>query len=407
MHVQLAWRNIWRNPRRTGVILTAIIIGVWTMLVMAALMRGISQGMIENAISTLTGEIQVHARGYRRDPAITHRITDLAPLNQALSDALPPGSRHARRIRVNAIVNNARHSGAVTLVGIQPGEESRVSFIGPQAMAKGRYLKPKAENGILIGGALAEKFETHVGNKLVLMSQDATGELASRAFRIVGIFHAQMESTEKGFAFVHIETAAGMLKLQGGISELCIRLPENADLKAVAEQIEGRLDERFAVHTWKDILSAIVAYLEIFDGFMLLWYTVIFVAMGFGIVNTTLMSVFERMREFGVLQALGVTPMGIVRGVLTESFFLLILGTAVGNLIAVATVAVFSLTGIDLSALAAGADFVGMSRLIRPVLTLRDLGIADLVVCVLGLTVSAYPAIRAARFTPVEAMAHS
>ncbi|MBN2124704.1 MAG: ABC transporter permease [Deltaproteobacteria bacterium] len=407
MHIQLAWRNIWRNPRRTAVILTAVIIGVWTMLVMVALMRGVSDGMIRNAISTLTGEIQIHARGYRSDPGIDHSIRNVAAVETALLKALPGGSKHAFRIRVNAIANNARHSAGLTLVGIVPKDESAVSFIGPAAVIEGRYLKPEDKNGILVGRSLLEKFETRLGNKLVLMSQDTGGEIASRAFRILGVFKAEMEATEKQYVFVNMETARKMLTLPEGISEVCIVLPGGEPPERVAAGIEKSLGGGFEVHTWRELLSAITAYLELFDGFMLLWYVVIFIAMGFGIVNTTLMSVFERMREFGVLKALGMKPRWIVRGVLTESFFLLLLGVGVGNLISIATVAAFSSTGIDLSSLAAGAEYAGMSRIIYPALSIRDLGAANVVVFVLGLLVSSYPAVKAARFTPVEAMAHT
>jgi ABC-type lipoprotein release transport system permease subunit len=407
MHWQLAWRNIWRNPRRTAVILTAIIIGVWTMLMVTALMRGVSNSMVRNAVSTLTGEIQIHAQGFRSDPVIEHSITDMAQVKDVVSAVLPEGSRYAFRIRVNAIVSNARHSGGITLAGIDPGAESRVSFIGPDAMGTGRYLGEDDKNGILIGEAVAEKFDTRVGKKLVVMSRDTAGEMASRAFRITGIFHAEMDSTEKQFAFVHIKTARDMLKLSGGISEVCILLPDGADLDRTAADLLASLGDGYAVHTWKEILSAITAYLELFDGFMMLWYVVTFIAMGFGIVNTTLMSVFERMREFGVLKALGMKPWWIVRGVLTESVFLLLLGTAAGDLLTMVTVAVLAATGIDLSSLAAGAEFAGMSRIIYPSLTLYDVGVANLVVCLLGVAVSTYPAVKAARFTPVEAMAHN
>jgi ABC-type lipoprotein release transport system permease subunit len=118
MYLQLAWRNIWRNPRRTAVILAAVIIGVWSMILLGALMRGIAVGMIKNGIATLTGHIQIHQKGYRDDPAIDNSIIESQIVENALNNILTPAARWSSRVRVNAIANNARHSGGVTLVGI-------------------------------------------------------------------------------------------------------------------------------------------------------------------------------------------------------------------------------------------------------------------------------------------------
>lgn len=218
MYLQLAWRNIWRNPRRTFVILIAVIIGVWSMILIGALMRGIAVGMVKNGIATLTGHIQIHHKGYRDDPAIENSLTgfQMQTIKKALSQSLPTGAQWTSRVRVNAIANNARHSSGVTMVGIDPQAEAKVSFVGT-AISEGRYLSSKDFNGILVGKALIEKFETKIGRKLVLMSQDKNQEIASRAFRIVGVFRAEMESTEKHYVFIPQSASQKMLKLGNGI----------------------------------------------------------------------------------------------------------------------------------------------------------------------------------------------
>lgn len=407
MYFQIAWRNIWRNPRRTAVIMIAIIIGVWTMIFLSSLNRGIMNGMIRNAISTLTGEIQIHQKGYRSDPVIEKSMTNPKEAEAALNKTLPPGSQWASRVRVSAIASNARHSTGITLVGIEPEKEAKISFIGDKAITEGRYLKADDTSGIVVGRALLEKFETRLGYKLVLMSQDTNKEIASRAFRIIGVFRAELEATEKQFVFVNISSAREMLQLEQGISEISAILPEQADVRKIADNLKSALPQTYEIHTWQEILSAMTAYLEIFDGFMILWYVVVFIAMGFGIVNTMLMAVFERMREFGMLKALGMKPGRIIREVLTESFFLLVTGMAIGNILSFLSVFALSGSGINLSALAEGAEFAGISRIIYPVIQTRDLTLANLIVFILGLLISLYPAIKAARFTPVEAMAHN
>jgi ABC-type lipoprotein release transport system permease subunit len=389
------------------VVLTAIVIGIWSMISLGALMRGITDQMVRNAIATLTGHLQIHQKGYRSDPVVNKSMTTPRAVETVLARLLPPAARWAPRVRVNAIASNARHSASITLVGIEPRREAEVSFIS-EAVGKGRYLHADDEHGIIVGEALVEDFATDLGRRLVLMSQDTSGDIASRAFHIVGIFRAEMEATELQYVFVTMPAAQEMLELGRGISEMCISLPTHEAAEPLAAELRSALPSgHYEVHTWKQLVPMVTAVLRLYDGFILLWFVVVFIAMGFGIVNTTLMAVFERIREFGLLKALGMKPWWIIRGVLSESFFLLLLGSVIGNTLAFCSVVALSRTGIDLSSLAAGLEFAGMARVIYPELQARDVITANLVVFVLGLLVSIYPAVKAARFTPVEAMAHT
>lgn len=388
------------------VIVTAIMIGVWSMIFLGALMRGMTDAMVRDSIATLTGHIQVHHTGYRNDPVVENSVIDPQESDAVLKKVLPPGAQWASRVRVNAIINNARHTAGVTFVGIDPVREIPVSFIG-NAVTEGRYLKANDKHGIIVGKALADKFETKLGRKMVIMSQGTDGDIASRAFRIVGIFRAAMEATEKQFVFVTRTSAQKMLKLNNYLSEISIILPDNTTVNTVADSLRSALPSReYEVHAWQELLPLIMAYVKINDGFIYIWFVVVFIAMAFGIINTILMAVFERIREFGLLKALGMKPWWIVKGVLAEAFFMLLIGIVVGNILSVISVLYLSGIGIDLSALAAGSEFYGIPKIIYPALYMRDIIAANLVVFALGLAVSLYPAVKAARFKPVEALAH-
>jgi len=172
---------------------------------------------------------------------------------------------------------------------------------------------------------------TRINRKVVLMSQGADGEIASRAFRIRGVYRSQMADTEKTFVFVPLHTVRKMLKLGDDATEIGITLPgdrmADTDLSPLTESLSERLTGRgVIVEDWRQMLPAMNAYLEMFDAFLYIWYLVVFVAMGFGIVNTVLMAVYERMREFGLLKALGMRPVRIFRMVLRETLFLLARG---------------------------------------------------------------------------------
>lgn len=407
MYFLLGWRNIWRTPRRTLVIMIAIIIGIWSMIFLGALMRGIADQMVRNSIATLTGHIQVCQKGFRNDPVIENSMQQTTPVVTKLKELLPDGAFWTPRVRVNAVASNARHSAGVTLVGIDPEREAEVSFIG-KAVVQGHYLTADDKHGVVVGKAMLDKFETKLGRKLVLMSQDTDREIASRAFRIVGVFRAEMEATEKQFAFITITSAQQMLKMNESISEISVVLPDRKEVLTTVDSLRAAISsDEYEIYSWMDLLPLVTAILKLYDGSIFIWYLVVFIAMGFGIVNTTLMAVFERIREFGLLKALGMKPWWIIREVLTESCLILIIGMAIGNVLSYLSVLSLSGSGIDLSAFAEGLEYFGMSRIIYPVIIARDMVLANLVVFVLGILVSMYPAAKAARFTVVRAMAHT
>lgn len=405
MYLQLAWRNLWRNRKRTTVILVAILIGVWSMIVLSAFAQGMLEGSVENAISTLTGHLQVHQKNFRDDPVIEHRMKQPEEVKKALQKTLPEGSAWSPRVRISGIVNNARYSSGVTIIGMEPEKEAAVSFIGRDAVIAGEYLSKDDRQGILVGQTFIENMETKLDRKVVVMTEDSEGEIASRAFTIKGIFRAEMENTEKRYVFVSKTAALEMLKLENALTEVAVLLPDREKAEPTAEALRQALpEETYSIDTWKQLLPLMRAYLNIFEGYLYLMYVVVFIAMGFGIVNTILMAVLERVREFGLFNALGMKARTIVKEVMLESFFLLVVGMILGNLIGFLSIYIWSLYGLDLTAFAEGSQFMGMTRVIYPRLELRDLAVANSVVLVLGLIVSLYPAIKATRFSPVETL---
>jgi len=407
MNFHMAWRNVWRNPKRTGIILVAIIIGAWTMLAYCALARGMMASSLESALNTLTGHIQIQNPGFREDPAVENRIRNPAPVAALLDRALPKGSCWAFRIQAGGVASNARNSQGITIVGIDPEKEPELSFYG-DATAQGRLLEPGDDRGIILGQALLDSFETKISRKLVLITQGADRETASRAFKIRGTFRAEMEGTEKQYVFITLAAAQKLLGIGDNVSLACIRLPgrtgqNKAELNPIVEALTRELPRDLTALTWIDLLPLLKGYLGMFDRFMLLWYLVVFIAMAFGLVNTMLMAVLERTREFGLLKALGLTPVRIVKNVLLECLVLLVIGLGAGNLLGVLTIYLFS-GGIDMSFMAQGSEFWGLGRLVVPFVTAKDLLSVNAVIMGLGLLVCLYPAVKAAGITPVEAM---
>ena len=398
--VTLAWRNLWRHTRRTLMILFAFALGVWSMVVIAAISRGSMEQQLDKSILNLTGHIQLHAPGFRDDPVIEHRF---APPDAALRETL--GGRDisawASRVRVPAVVASERESAGVTLVGIDPARERGLSFI-PDAITDGRYLETPDDPGLLLGRKLAERLETGLGKRVVVMSQDVRNQVGDRGFRVVGIFDTRPRQAEEAYVFIGRATAQQMLKAQDGVSEIAVMTADRDRPEAALARLRAAAPG-LDIEPWTVLEPLLTLTRELTDVILFIWYAIVFAAMSFGLVNTLLMAVFERTREFGLFQALGMPPRYILGQVLIESLMLLVVGLVLGNAAAWATVASLK-GGIDLSAFAEGLEMVGVSPVIYPALAGSDMAAANIIVMTLGVLASLYPAWRASRYVPVEAI---
>ena len=402
MLTTIAWRNLWRNHRRSLIMLTAIAIGLWGMIWMTALMRGMVDQMIDSSIRTLSGHIQIHAEGFLDDPSIEHSLPP-ATDNPALLALLesPHVTHWSERIRVPAVIRSERDVLGVTLVGINPQQESGLSFIA-DSVTEGEYLEDAHDSHILVGRKLLERLETKPGRRIVLMSQDPDNNIAERGFRIGGIFDTELQATETSYVFTGIETARAMLKMGSGVSEISLLGPDYRNLEALAADVRmaaGMADTR----TWLELDTYMASMLDVMDGVIVIWFGIIFLALSFGLVNTLLMAVFERTREIGLLQALGMPPANILFMVLVESVIMLLIGLLAGNLLSWLTILPIQ-DGIDISAVAAGLEWAGMSSTLLPAVKSSDVLLANAIVLVLGIAASLFPAWRASRKVPVEAI---
>lgn len=397
---RLAWRNLWRNHRRTLIMFGAIAVGVWAMIFMTAIMRGMVDDMLHSAVRNLPGHVQIHQLGYRDDPSVSN---SMPPPNQALLDVLgqPEIIKWSARVRVPAVITSERDTRGTTLLGIDPDEESGLSFIA-DSITHGRFLESADDHGLIVGQKMVDNLETVLGRRVVVMSQDPGNEIIDRGFRIVGVFSAELESIEEGFIFTGRRTVQAMLNMAADVSEIAVLGSDYRDVGPVLRLLElNRSDQE--VLPWYELDAYLGTMLSTMDGFVLVWIIVIFLALSFGLVNTLVMAVFERIREIGLMQALGMRPAMILVQVLIETFLLLLLGLAAGNVLAIASVVALS-DGIDLSAVSEAMEMMGVANVLYPSLRLYDIVLADMVVIVLGLLAGLSPAWRAARYQPVEAI---
>lgn len=399
---RLAWRNLWRNHRRTLIMLMAIAIGVWAMIFMTALMRGMVDEMIRDGLNNLPGYVQIHHPEYLDDPSIENSLPAPGPeLISALQS--PEVTAWTSRVRVPAMISSERDSRGVTLLGVDPSGEISLGF-DPASIVEGRFLEGPDDKGLVIGKKLLERLETRLGKRVVVMSQDPENNVADRGFRIVGVYKAKLASLEEAFIYAGRSSVQSLLSMDQQVSEIAIRGQDYRNVDSLFQAVRKTAPPESEVLPWTELDSYMGMMMNVMDGFVLVWIVVIFLALSFGLVNTLMMAVFERVREIGLMQALGMKPSAILYQILLESVMLLALGLLIGNILAIATILPIR-DGIDISMVAEGMEMMGASSTLYPALKLNDLALANIVVIILGILTSLLPAWRASQYRPVEAIA--
>jgi ABC-type lipoprotein release transport system permease subunit len=398
---RLAWRNLWRNHRRTLIMLAAVIVGAWAMIFMTALMRGMVDDMVKDGIKTLPGHVQVHHPAYQADPSVANSIAE--PSGELLvALGQPEVVAWASRIKVPAVVSSERNTRGVVLVGIDPERERDLSFVAGD-MADGRFLESPEDEGLVVGRKLLERLETDAGKRVVVMSQDRENEIADRGFRVVGVYDSRLQAQEEGFVFAGRATVQRLLHMDDQVSEIAVLGTDYRNVDGLRDRVAAAAGPNVAVEAWPVLEPYLGSMLPMMDGFVFVWIVVVFLALAFGLVNTLVMAVFERVREIGLMLALGMTPGSIRAQIITESTILLALGLLIGNLLAWLTVKPLE-KGIDLSIVGEGMEYFGAAAVLYPAFRWEDVILANVIVLVLGFFASLSPAIRASRYEPVEAI---
>jgi ABC-type lipoprotein release transport system permease subunit len=400
---RLAWRNIGRSPRRTGIVVTAVSVGLAGVLLAMAVNYGMVFQMVETAIATELGHLQIHGAGFDRKPGIEIRIEDGEQLASGTLSELPGLEAWAPRVRSQGLVFSPRANVGVQVVGIDPAREARVSVLA-DSIVSGDYLDGQRRK-LLLGEKLADRLHVDVGDKLVLSVQDVHGEMTGEAFRVGGLFRTASRDLDRGSVFLRIDEGQQLFGLGEAISELVVIVDQRRHVDDLKRAIEARLSGDFEVRTWEEIQPLLVYFVDLFDQMGWYVYGAVFVAMAFGIANVLLMSVYERIREIGILMAIGMGPRRLVAGIVIESLLLTLLGVGIG--LAIGVVSVWLLRdGIDLSRWAEGLTAYGIGTKIVPVIRTGDLVIPILVAIVIAVFASLWPALRAVRIRPADAVRH-
>ncbi len=397
--IPLAWRNLWRNPRRTSITLIVVSVGLWSILFFNSFMLAWTQSSKDTALNLLTGSGQIHAVGYMDDPSIDALMH---PPGEALTGALngPEVEDWTTRIVVPGVVQSEYKTLPVNIMGVDPAAEARISSI-PGKLVEGRYLNGVEDDSVILGLHMVERLKTGLGRRVILMSQSTDGSLSEQSFDVVGIYDAD-QGTEDFFVFTGLAASQKFLGLKDEVAQIVITLPDDADLDVVFAGISEAAPD-LDVRSWKT-LNLFLASMDSYMGvFIYIWLGVVFSLMAIGIINTQLMAVFERTQEFGLLRALGMKPRLVLLMVAIESALLIGIGVLIG--MAVAALTIWSLyDGIDLSAFSEALEMFQGGEIIYLKYQLDGFVLFSSLIWLLGILVALWPARRASKSSPVEAM---
>lgn len=402
MNIKLAWRNIFRNKRRSFIAGTAMGLGLASLIFVDALIIGMRDNMIHSATSSFLGEGQIHAEEYLTSRAVADTIHQLHQVTRQLQQETIV-EHFTIRVLSRAMINSAANVSSVQMVGVRPSTERYLSQVD-DAMTKGTFFQDSTGREILIGRKLAEILEVGLGDRVVItVSQVGTGELSQEMFRVSGIYFFNTREMDRGMAFVRINTARDMLALGPQAHEIALNFTNtqygrNEDLQfwETYSQYGNK------AQGWTEILPQLEAALELSQFSTLLIGLILFGVVALGIINTLFMSLYERMFEFGVLRAVGTRPFSIAQMIVLEAGALAILSIILGNIIGFVATYITAQVGINYT----GIEFAGVTfrELIYPVLKFEQFTMYPFWVFVLTLLVGIYPAVYAAKISPANAM---
>jgi ABC-type lipoprotein release transport system permease subunit len=397
--IQLSVRNITRHKRRNLMLFAAIAVAVGSVSASNTLIRGFQADLLDSAISNLTGHIKIHAPGYRDDPTIQKSFE----LAQDFEPDVPAEELlgWAPRIRIPAVIMSERETRGIQLVGVDPSAE-HISFLGGVAI-DGESLRDSDDGRVLIGRELARQLETKIGRRLVIITQGADGLNRERGFRIAGTYDAEGTGLEKIFVFSGLEKIQTLLDTSN-VTEVSVRLQEDPQRFSV-KQLLADFFVGLEVMDWQELEPQMATMYIFADSAIFIWFALLMSALIFGLVNTLIAAVMERVREFGMLRALGMRKSMVIWQVVIESVLIMTIGVIVGlGFGYLLFLWLASGGGIDLTSFAAGMEMVRMKSMLMPVFVPGDFVLVAALSLGFGVLASLYPAWRAVKVKPLDAL---
>jgi len=404
--LRLAFRNVRRNLRRTIITISAIALGLAMLIVSSGFGDGAHGQMIEAGVKAMAGHVVIQGKGWQKKREVEIVVPDSPEVARRMGEALP-GAKIVERVYLQGLLTSANGAVGVALSAVEPEVEARVNDIDDK-LVEGEYLGD-ASKGIVLGKTLAKTLGVRVGHKVVFMTQRG-GDIESQLLRVRGIFSLGIDEIDGFYGQIQLSTAQKLLGLGDDVTQVSAHIDTYRNTAAATRKIEAAFadTEGIEVLSWGDALPDLREWIQYDDGGLYVMILVVAIIVAMGILNTVLMSVLERMREFGVMLSLGTTPGLLMRLVLMEAAIIGVLSVTLGVAIGVGLNALLAINGIDVSSLAESGTMeaagVALDLHMFPDLSWRKVVVFSLLSLGMTLLAAVYPAYKAAALKPIECL---
>ena len=400
----LAFRNLGRHPLRAGLTVFAVTFGMAALVFLSSLGKGYYSQIIENSTGLVAGDAQIQHKDFRTDRDLKLTLHDGNRLLQDLRE-IPEIAAASPRLETTASVGTSLQAEPMVLIGVDPAQEPQVTFLS-RAIKQGRYLIAGHDREILIGKKMADLLGVRLGEKVVVTAANTSGELVFEAFRVAGVFDTGSHGSDRAIGYITLKSAQKMLGTGETVTSIALRLQDRALQSVALKKVTPILDHPDEkVLSWQELMPDLEKITAVSWFVQLSVLGIVLLMVSVLVMNTILMSVMERTREFGVMLAIGSMPHKIVRLVSLEAVVIGLIGTALGLMLGGFLVWMHMSKGINLSAHGATA-VEGVTNVLYPRFDSEMLLLSGLLVPVLVVMASLYPAFRASRLEPVKAIRH-
>jgi len=402
MYLTLAWRNIWRNKRRSWITIASIFFAVVIALFTRSMQLGSYRYMIKNAVSFYTGYIQVHSAGYWGQRSLDKSFV-YSDSVAALTERLRHVVGSTPRLESFALVSSGDHTAGAMVVGIEPAAEDHITGLSKK-VAKGDYLKSDG-TGILLAGGIAELLVVDEGDTVVLLGQGYHGVTAAGKFPVAGIVEFPSPDLNSSMSYLPLRQAQFLYGADDRVTAVAFMIDNPKQLSGTISQLKETLDDTYEVMSWDEMLPELVQYIEMDNaqGIIMIW--IIYMVVGFGILGTVLMMAMERTREFGMLISIGLKRARLAFVLFLESAALSLMAVVIGSVMGVPLLAYMRANPITFSGRMAE---VMLAYGFEPILPFSmDPSIfwtQALAVLAIAIVAAVYPILRVFRLRPVEAL---